>query len=132
MRKYNLTAELLDLLQLHVGIDNAIHMGELAERLNVSEDTIKRNIKRLRRTEEGADIVSGSAGYWIATSPQEIEQMHRALTKQALTRLQTARSIARSTAEDREVKRAFFEQLQRREETETKKDQVGNTEREGE
>lgn len=104
---------------LHTGKENAVHLYELAERLNVSEDTVKRCIQELRR--DGEQIISGKAGYWLAETPQEAERFNRTLTRQAVTRLNTAQGMTRTTPEEREARRQFLDLLQTQDEAETRK-----------
>ena len=87
--------EYIDKLRDHIpiGKDKAIHLNELAERLGVTPSYAKKKIQEARREGKGSDIVSGSAGYWIAESEEERKAFENMLRKQAITRLKTTKPI---------------------------------------
>ena len=82
-----------------IGKDNAIHLNELAEKLGVKPSYVKKKIQEARREGKGSDIVSGSAGYWIAESEEERKAFETMLRRQALSRLKTTKPIRDSLKE---------------------------------
>lgn len=76
---------------LEVGEHNAIHQAELAERLRLSRDRLKKEIQAARRS--GVPILSSTSGYWIAENDGERERFKRMMKKQAFGRLQSIEAI---------------------------------------
>lgn len=76
------------------GKANAIHLQELANLLNIPAYTVKKLVQAARR--EGAQIMSGACGYWIAEDEQEMSIYRDAMRKQAYTRLKTIKPINRA------------------------------------
>lgn len=72
-----------------IGEKNAIHMEQLAKRLGIDVSTLKRYIRQARR--EGADILSGTSGYWQSENNHEKKMWTRSMKKQALSRLATSK-----------------------------------------
>lgn len=71
------------------GKENAIHLEELSQRLDMHPQAIKECIKELRR-QYGA-VFSGSNGYWTSDSQEECENFIRMMKRQAISRLKSIR-----------------------------------------
>lgn len=74
-----------------VGKENAIHLEELAKRLNVKTGKAKSLVRKSR--EEGIQILSDANGYWISENPFEKIKFVAAMRKAALSRLKSATPI---------------------------------------
>jgi biotin operon repressor len=73
------------------GRENALHQEQLAEILGVSRDTVKSLVRKARKN--GAEILSGISGYYYPKDDEERKAFVYTLSKQAFTRLKTARPI---------------------------------------
>ena len=73
------------------GRANAIHLGELCNRLKVSEHTIKCGVRALRK--KGNPIVSDIEGYWITEDKQEIADFIIRMSKQATSRFSSIKAL---------------------------------------
>ena len=78
---------------LHVGQARAIHKKELSKLTGISEDKIKRMVRRARIA--GIQIMSGHDGYYIAECDQDFERFKRMMTKQATSRFNVLRGVER-------------------------------------
>lgn len=81
---------------LRPGRENAVHLSELSELLGIRPETVKSNIRKARA--QGEQILSGSCGYWLAESPDEMQRYVNMMRRQALSRLVTIKPI-RNTLE---------------------------------
>lgn len=77
-----------------VGMENAIHQKDLAEKLGVTPDAAKQIIRKARQ--QGLEILSGIEGYYFAASEQEKEAFAQMMQKQAFSRLKTASPIIKT------------------------------------
>lgn len=69
---------------LKMGEENAIHQKELAEKLNISPQTLKATIKTARKC--GLKILSSQKGYYLSNNPREIERFIKSMAEQAKSR----------------------------------------------
>lgn len=75
-----------------VGKENAVHLKELADSLGVSSGAVKKMVQKARQ-ENNVEILSGSRGYYFPKDDDERKEFVSAITKQALTRLNTVKPI---------------------------------------
>ena len=74
-----------------VGKANAISMTALADKLNVSTTTVKKEVREARH--QGYQIVSGHEGYWITDDPKEKRSFVNEMQKQAQSRISSTKHI---------------------------------------
>ena len=75
-----------------MGKQNAIHLDQLSQQLNMSETSVKKLIKEARR--RGAPIMSAKCGYWRTESEAERKAFIDNMNAQGYARLKTAREFA--------------------------------------
>ena len=73
------------------GKENALHQEEIANRLGISRARVKALIRAAR--DKGIEILSGIHGYYYAKDDNEREEFAATISKQAYTRLKTAKPI---------------------------------------
>ena len=78
----SIRAEVLNALE--TGEHNAIHQGDLADKLHMSAEDLKRIIRGMRK--EGFEILSSRKGYFKSGSEAETERFLKMMSKQAATR----------------------------------------------
>ena len=81
--------DIIDLIP--IGKANAIHQKELAAIMGVSRDTVKAKVREARK--DGAEILSGSCGYYFAKDDEERREFVALLSKQAYTRIKTTKPV---------------------------------------
>lgn len=74
-----------------VGIKNAIHQKDLANKLNITPAAAKTMVRQARQ--QGLQILSGTEGYWFAADENEKQAFVHLMQKQAFSRLKTASPI---------------------------------------
>ncbi len=89
----------IDVLRNNIptGKENAIHLDDLAQKLNDTSSRTKKQIQSARR--EGEWICSNQRGYWYTESEEEIKAYYYMLRKQALSRLETINPVRRTLNE---------------------------------
>ena len=93
------TAQLLQTVYAAIprGKKNAIHQAELARRLNMNPQRVKKCIRELRK--QHGDILSGAVGYWVSNDKAELEAYARMQRSQGIARLATIKSTMQSIKE---------------------------------
>lgn len=79
------------------GKENAIHQTELARRLNMSPQRVKKCIHELRK--QHGNILSSAVGYWVSNDKAELEIYARMQRSQGIARLATIKSTMQSIKE---------------------------------
>lgn len=73
------------------GKQYAIHLDQLALKMNMSRNAVKHLVREARI--QGKPIISGKNGYWIAETNAELEAFAESLKRAAVTRLGSASAI---------------------------------------
>ena len=73
------------------GKASAVHLSDLAKRLDMKPATVKKYIKEARR--QGEIILSSSDGYWIASDRSEIEAFTTMMSRQGISRLASIKGM---------------------------------------
>ena len=88
----------MDILEfIPVGKENALHQEELANIMGIPCDRVKARVREARK--KGAEILSGVCGYYLPKDDEERAAFVSMITKQAFTRLKTAKPIKSSLKE---------------------------------
>lgn len=79
-------AEIREILLEHVGKENAIHSGEIAERVGVEDDDthVRAREYLTELVEDGVPLASSTAhGYWIIANQDELDNYIGSLERRA-------------------------------------------------
>lgn len=74
-----------------IGQKNAIHLEELAAAANTDERTARKLVHNAR--EQGAQILSGNDGYWIAENDFEKRKFVSMMQKHAISHFRSVKAI---------------------------------------
>ena len=74
-----------------IGEKNAIHLEALANNIGLATWKCKKEIQEARK--QGADIISGTSGYWKPETDHERQVWADSMKKQALSRLSTSKKM---------------------------------------
>lgn len=91
--------ELLDILDIiPEGKEHALHLDEIAFRLNIHPKVAKEMIRKARL--KGAHILSDSCGYWISYVISEMQDYVKRMQKHAFSELHVIMPIINDLRED--------------------------------
>lgn len=98
-------AAFIDVLGSHRGKARAIVARDLAIELNLTSDHAPRILRALSHaaTEQGEPVCAGDAGYWLAASPEELDQFANRIQSQATEMFDRSRRL-RSLADTMRAK----------------------------
>ena len=77
-----------------IGRENAMHLEEISEKLNMNPNSVKKQIREAR--ENGMLILSSKCGYWYSEDVNERATFVDRIEKNARARLKTIKAIKRS------------------------------------
>lgn len=73
------------------GKRRAVHMQEIADRLNINPASVKNIVRKLRKM--GVAICSDTNGYWIASNTLEMQKYTEREQAIALSKMQTVKAL---------------------------------------
>ena len=91
-----------------IGVENAIHQKDLAERLHTTPAAVKQLVRQARQ--QGYEVCSGQAGYFFAGDENEKQDFVSMMSKQAFSRLRSATPI-KNTLKQCRGQYSLFERL---------------------
>lgn len=91
-----------------VGVQNAIHQKDLAERLHTTPAAVKQLVRQARQ--QGYEVCSAQAGYFFAADENEKQDFVSMMSKQAFSRLRSATPI-KNTLKQCRGQYSLFESL---------------------
>ena len=84
----------LELTTWHRGHSRAVHKARLAAKVGASERQVKIAVNALRI--EGVPVASGNDGYYLATTPEELDGTLNRIKSQAFVMLGTVKGLRKA------------------------------------
>lgn len=89
-----MTPDLSSLVQVNLRWGQPRTIGDIAEDMHVSRRAVEKAVEQLRL--DGAPIITGSAGVWLTTSPDELRAAYRSLRRRYIHQAIGARVLLKT------------------------------------